>query len=132
MKRIYISLAHSSEEEFQRATEIIQPIKDRGLLLWNEAPAVQSVLEKINRAVPLGAAGKGHAVWTALGYALGKSEVSVLAFHDADILTLRSGFPFAAALPCRASALPICQGVLRALFGPLARAGRSLVLFSLC
>src|SRR4029077_12559260 len=87
VKRIYISLETSSEEEFQRAREIIQPIKDRGMLLWNVAPAVQSVLEKINQAVPLGALGKGRAVWTALGYALGKSEVSVLAFHDADIVT---------------------------------------------
>jgi glucosyl-3-phosphoglycerate synthase len=87
VKRIYISLETSSEEEFQRAREIIQPIKDRGMLLWNGAPAVQSVLEKINQAVPLGALGKGRAVWTALGYALGKSEVSVLAFHDADIVT---------------------------------------------
>jgi glucosyl-3-phosphoglycerate synthase len=87
VKRIYISLETSSQEEFQRAREIIQPIKDRGMLLWNGAPAVQSVLEKINQAVPLGALGKGRAVWTALGYALGKSEVSVLAFHDADIVT---------------------------------------------
>jgi glucosyl-3-phosphoglycerate synthase len=92
VKRIYISLSRSSEEEFQRATEIIEPIKDRGALLWNDAPAVQAVLEKINQAVPLGARGKGRAVWTALGYALGKSEVSVLAFHDADIVTYDRGF----------------------------------------
>jgi glucosyl-3-phosphoglycerate synthase len=91
VKRIYISLDHSSQEEFQRATEIIEPIKERGVLLWNNAPAVQSVLEKINQAVPLGARGKGRAVWTALGYALGKSEVSVLAFHDADIVTYDRG-----------------------------------------
>jgi glucosyl-3-phosphoglycerate synthase len=92
VKRIYISLESSSEEEFQRAREIIQPIKDRGMLLWNGAPAVQSVLEKINQAVPLGALGKGRAVWTALGYALGKNEVSVLAFHDADIVTYDRSF----------------------------------------
>ena len=92
VKRIYISLAYSSEEEFQRGREIIQPIKDRSVLLWNDAPTVQSVLEKINQAVPLGARGKGSAVWTALGYALGKSEVSVLAFHDADIVTYDRGF----------------------------------------
>ena len=92
VKRIYISLSRSSEEEFQRGREIIQPIKDHGVLLWNDAPAVQSVLEKINQAVPLGARGKGRAVWTALGYALGKSEVSVLAFHDADIVTYDRGF----------------------------------------
>ena len=92
VKRIYISLESSSEEEFQRAREIIQPLKDRGMLLWNGAPAVQSVLEKINEAVPLGALGKGRAVWTALGYALGKNEVSVFAFHDADIVTYDRSF----------------------------------------
>jgi hypothetical protein len=92
IKRIYISLDSSSQEEFRRATEIIEPIKDRGVLLWNDAPAVQAVLEKINQAVPLGAGGKGRAVWIALGYALGKSEVSVLAFHDADIVTYDRGF----------------------------------------
>jgi glucosyl-3-phosphoglycerate synthase len=31
-------------------------------------------------------------VWTALGYALGKGEVSVLSFHDADIVTYDRGF----------------------------------------
>jgi glucosyl-3-phosphoglycerate synthase len=92
IKRIYISLSQSSEAEFEQAREIIQPIEKRGVLLWNDAPAVQSVLEKINQAVPLGDRGKGSAVWTALGYALGKSEVSVLAFHDADILTYDRGF----------------------------------------
>ena len=92
VKRIYISLAQSLEAEFERAREIIQPIENRGVLLWNDAPAVQSVLEKINQAVPLGDRGKGSAVWTALGYALGKSEVSVLAFHDADVVTYDRGF----------------------------------------
>ncbi|HEY5741782.1 MAG TPA: hypothetical protein VIS99_04515, partial [Terrimicrobiaceae bacterium] len=92
VKRIYISLDRSSEDDFHRAREIIEPIKERSVLLWNNAPAVQSVLEKINQAIPLSARGKGRAVWTALGYALGKSEVAVLAFHDADILTYDRGF----------------------------------------
>jgi glucosyl-3-phosphoglycerate synthase len=35
---------------------------------------VQAVIEKIGQAVPLGARGKGRAVWTALGYALGKAR----------------------------------------------------------
>ena len=113
MKRIYISLAHSSEEEFHRGTEIIQPIRDHGVLLWNEAPAVQSVLEKINRRSAR-RLGKGRAVWTALGYALGKSEVStrVSRCRRRD---LRSGLPLAAALSRRASALSICQGFLLAI-----------------
>ena len=40
VKRIYISLAQSLEAEFERAREIIQPIENRGVLLWNEASAV--------------------------------------------------------------------------------------------
>src|SRR5438552_771506 len=92
IKRVYISLDKSSDEEFHQAREIIKPLKESGVLLWNDAPTVQGVLEKINQAVPLGARGKGRAVWTALGYALGKGETSVVAFHDADILTYDRGF----------------------------------------
>lgn len=92
VKRIYISLDKSSEEEFHQAREIIKPLRENGVLLWNDAPAVQVVLDKIAQVVPLGARGKGRAVWIALGYALGKGEVSVLAFHDADIVTYDRAF----------------------------------------
>jgi len=92
VKRVYVSLDKSSEDEFQQAREIIKPLKENGVLLWNDAPSVQTVLDKINQAVPLGSRGKGRAVWTALGYALGRGETSVLAFHDADILTYDRGF----------------------------------------
>jgi glucosyl-3-phosphoglycerate synthase len=91
VKRVYISLDQGTEEQFQQAREIVKPLGDKGVLLWNDAPAVQAVIEKIGQSVPLGARGKGRAVWTALGYALGKAEVSVLAFHDADILTYDRG-----------------------------------------
>lgn len=92
VKRVYISLDRSSEEQFGQAREIVKPLGEKGALLWNDAPAVQAVLDKIGQVLPLGARGKGRAVWTALGYALGKAEVSVLAFHDADILTYDRGF----------------------------------------
>src|SRR5882724_2185005 len=54
VKRIYISLDKSSEEEFRQAKEIIKPIKDSGVLLWNDAPAVDLVLNKIDQAVTVG------------------------------------------------------------------------------
>ncbi|MCW5554268.1 MAG: glucosyl-3-phosphoglycerate synthase [Verrucomicrobiae bacterium] len=92
VKRAYISLDRSSEEQFQQAREIVKPLGEKGALLWNDSPVVAAVIEKIGQTVPLGARGKGRAVWTALGYALGKAEVSVLAFHDADILTYDRGF----------------------------------------
>jgi glucosyl-3-phosphoglycerate synthase len=92
VKRVYVSLDRASAQEFQQAREIVKPLKEAGVLLWNDAPEVQQVVGKINGLLPVGPRGKGQAVWTALGYVLGKGEVSVLAFHDADILTYDRGF----------------------------------------
>ncbi len=92
VKRVYVSLDQASAEEFRQARDIVKPLKDAGVLLWNDAPEVQRVVGKVNRLLPVGPRGKGQAVWTALGYALGKGEVAVLAFHDADILTYDRGF----------------------------------------
>ena len=74
------------------AQEIVRPLKNRARVLWNDSPAVQSVIARVDEVLPVGPRGKGQAVWTALGYALGKSEVSVIAFHDADVLTYDRGF----------------------------------------
>ena len=90
--KIYLSLDRATAEEYRQAKEIVQPIQKNSVLLWNDAAAVQTVIQKINEVLPVGPRGKGQAVWTALGYALGKSEVSVFAFHDADILTYDRGF----------------------------------------
>jgi glucosyl-3-phosphoglycerate synthase len=87
LRRVYISLDRASGEEYRRAYDIVKPLGDRVRLLWNDAPAVEKVIQNIDSVVPIGGRGKGRAVWMALGYALGKAEVSVLAFHDADIVT---------------------------------------------
>jgi glucosyl-3-phosphoglycerate synthase len=92
VKRVYVSLDQASAEEFQQAREIVKPLKESGVLLWNDAPSVRAVVEKIQQVLPVGPRGKGQAVWTALGYALGKGEVSVIAFHDADIVTYDRAF----------------------------------------
>ncbi len=85
--RVYISLDRADEEEFRQGLKIVEPLGDRAVLLWNNNPKVQEVIAAIESLLPLGPLGKGRAVWTALGYVLAKGEVSVLAFHDADILT---------------------------------------------
>jgi glucosyl-3-phosphoglycerate synthase len=87
LRKIYISLDRASAEEYQKAHDIVRPLEGRVALLWNDAPAVQKLIERINSVTPVGQRGKGLAVWMALGYALGKGEVAVLAFHDADIVT---------------------------------------------
>ena len=87
LHRVYISLDRATAEQYRQASEIVKPLGDRAVVLWNDAPAVQRVIDRINQVTPVGDRGKGRAVWTALGYALGKGEVAVLAFHDADIVT---------------------------------------------
>jgi glucosyl-3-phosphoglycerate synthase len=87
VKRVYVSLDRASAKEFAQAQEILRPLKETAVLLWNDAPGVQRVIAKVNAVLEVGPRGKGQAVWCALGYALGKREVSVLVFHDADIIT---------------------------------------------
>jgi glucosyl-3-phosphoglycerate synthase len=92
VSRVYISLDRGTPEEYQEAQEITRPLKNKARVLWNDSPAVQSVIARIDEVLPVGPRGKGQAVWTGLGYALGKSDVSVIAFHDADVLTYDRGF----------------------------------------
>jgi glucosyl-3-phosphoglycerate synthase len=92
IKRVYISLDRADEDDFFKAREIVAPLEDKSRLLWNDNPQVQHVIKKIDDLLPIGPRGKGRAVWTALGYILAKQEVSVLAFHDADILTYDRAF----------------------------------------
>ena len=87
IRRVYISLDRASAAEYEQAREIVAPLGAKGVLLWNDAPSVQSVVERINQTLPLGSRGKGRAVWVALGYVLARAEVAVIAVHDADILT---------------------------------------------
>src|ERR1051325_4590724 len=92
LRRVYISLDRATAEQYRQAQEIVRPLHKHGVLLWNDAPSVQALIAKINAVLPVSSRGKGQAVWTALGYALGKAEASVLAFHDADIATYDHAF----------------------------------------
>ncbi|WP_430685794.1 hypothetical protein [Leptolyngbya sp. AN02str] len=87
VQQVYISLDRANSDEFRQAQQIVAPLGEKNRLLWNDAPGVESVLREIDDLLPLGPRGKGRAVWTALGYAIAKQDVAVLAFHDADILT---------------------------------------------
>jgi glucosyl-3-phosphoglycerate synthase len=92
VQRVYISLDRADIDDFRKAKEIVAPLEHKSCLLWNDNPQVQAVTKKIDEILPLGPRGKGRAVWTALGYILTKTEVAVLAFHDADIITYDRGF----------------------------------------
>jgi glucosyl-3-phosphoglycerate synthase len=92
ISKIYISLDKANRDEYNNAREIIAPLGDKASLVWNDKPEVIEVIERIEKQLPLGSRGKGRAVWTCLGYIIGKSEISAIAFHDADILTYDRDF----------------------------------------
>lgn len=92
LKRVYIALDQANEEEYRTAKKIIAPLKDKASLIWNDSPELNQIIAEIDEQLPLGPRGKGRAVWTALGYIIGKNEVATIAFHDADIVTYNKAF----------------------------------------
>lgn len=92
IKKIYISLDRANHDEYNDAKEIVAPLGGKASLVWNDKPEVVEIIERIESQLTLGSRGKGRAVWTCLGYVIGKSEVSAIAFHDADILTYDRDF----------------------------------------
>jgi glucosyl-3-phosphoglycerate synthase len=92
IRKIYISLDRANHNEYMNAREIVAPLGSRAAIVWNDKPEVANVIDCIEKQLPLGSRGKGRAVWTCLGYIIGKAEVSAVAFHDADILTYDRDF----------------------------------------
>ncbi len=92
VRKVYISLDQSDASEYLRAREIVKPLGNKAMLIWNDKPEVVEVIKRIEKQLPLGVRGKGRAVWTSLGYIIGKGEISAIAFHDADILTYDRDF----------------------------------------
>jgi glucosyl-3-phosphoglycerate synthase len=92
VRKVYISLDRAKAEDYDRAVEIVAPLGTKVSLVWNDKPDVLAVIERIEKQLSLGSRGKGRAVWTCLGYIIGKGEISALAFHDADILTYNRDF----------------------------------------
>jgi glucosyl-3-phosphoglycerate synthase len=92
VNKIYISLDQADRDEFENAKKIVAPLGSRASLVWNDKPEVKEVISRIEKHLPLGSRGKGRAVWTCLGYIIGKGDISAIAFHDADIVTYDRDF----------------------------------------
>ncbi len=83
---IVLCLDRANPEQFKRVKEYFSPFR-RFYIVWNDGPRMKKIykiLEK-NDLSP-GKAGKGRAVWIALGYVLAGGKSRVLAFHDCDIV----------------------------------------------
>ncbi len=81
-----LCLDRANAEQFKKVKDHFAPYK-RFFIVWNDGPRMMKIyktLEKNNLAP--GEAGKGRAVWIALGYVLAGGKSRVIAFHDCDIV----------------------------------------------
>jgi len=83
---VVISLDRSDEDGFRRAKDYFKPLRQRTVILWNEAPAFMELREGVEKHVGSLLPGKGRAVWMAIGHVLAEHRAQVIAFHDADVV----------------------------------------------
>lgn len=83
---VVVSLDRADEEGYRRAREYFRPLRQRTVVLWNDAPELQELRTAVEGRVGPLPAGKGRAVWMGIGYVLAERRADVVAFHDADVV----------------------------------------------
>jgi len=85
-KQIVLCLDRANAEQFKKVKDHFASYK-RFYIVWNDGPRMKNIYKVLgdNNLSP-GEAGKGRAVWIALGYVLAGGKSRVIAFHDCDIV----------------------------------------------
>jgi glucosyl-3-phosphoglycerate synthase len=83
---VVISLDRADENGFQRARDYFRPLRQRTVILWNDAPAIQELRDSVEQRVGPLPPGKGRAVWMAIGFVVAERRARVVALHDADMV----------------------------------------------
>lgn len=84
---LVVSLNKATQADYFRAVEFFRAYPGHLVLIWNEAPAIQSFFECLQHAgLSVGSPGKGRACWLAMGYLLAEEQVDYLVFMDADVV----------------------------------------------
>ena len=97
---VVVALDQADEAGYQRALEYFRDLRQRTVVIWNDAPRMLELRDQIERQVTsLGPAGKGRAVWLAFGYVLGEHRVRAVALHDADVVDYQRSLLVNLALP---------------------------------
>ena len=88
LEEIIIGLDRADEAGFERARGFFDQLQVRHRILWNEGPRLRAVHDRLleRNLAPL-EMGKGRNVWYSMGHFLASGRSSVVALHDADILT---------------------------------------------
>jgi glucosyl-3-phosphoglycerate synthase len=84
---LLVSLNKANADDCRRAVEFFKPYSGRSIVLWNESPAVQDVVDHMSSAgLYTGEPGKGRACWLAMGFILAEERVEYIAFQDGDVV----------------------------------------------
>ena len=84
--QIVLCLDRANAEQFKQVKEYFAA-KKRLRIIWNDGPRMKEIYSDLEKNdLSPGKAGKGRAVWIALGYVLAGGKSRVIAFHDCDIV----------------------------------------------
>jgi len=84
--QIVLCLDKANAEQFKRVKDHFSSVK-RFRIVWNDGSRMKKIYEVLEKNdLSPGKAGKGRAVWIALGYVLAGGKSRVIAFHDCDIV----------------------------------------------
>ena len=84
---VVVALDRADEAEYRNALEYFARLRQRTVVLWTRAPAVLELLDEAERrGTSLAEAGKGRAVWTAIGHVIAEGRAKAIALHDADVV----------------------------------------------
>ena len=88
LDEIIIGLDRADADQFAEAKQYFSRLPQRHTVLWNDGPNLRAVDAALagHELAPTHE-GKGRNVWYCLGYYLARGSSSVVAMHDADIIT---------------------------------------------
>ncbi len=88
LEEIVVAIGRADRRQFEEAKRFFSPLGHRVRLIWIEGSKLQGFIRELSRSgLDIGGPGKGRATWLSIGYVLARGRSSVIALHDADILT---------------------------------------------
>ncbi len=84
--QIVVCLDRANPDQFKKVKKYFSSYR-KVIIIWNDGPKMRKLYQVLeeNELSP-GQAGKGRAVWIALGYVLAKGKARVIALQDCDIV----------------------------------------------
>jgi glucosyl-3-phosphoglycerate synthase len=88
LRQVVISLCEADRTGFDLTAELLSDLPQKVRIVWNAGERIRQLRDLLKEnGFTVGPAGKGRAVWMALGYVLAEEEDYLVALHDSDIIT---------------------------------------------